>query len=224
MDYDNLSKSKAAFLSRFGTQENTDKIMGSSNDANKTSVVDDSPHLKPEHIEQIMSGDNTFAKIRAIKRNKFIKPEHISAAIHSGKDSLIMNALSHPLASESDITMGIAHNDPLYNIGTMKNPSLNEKHIDIALTSKDPLVLEMAMKHPSFNEGHIKKIFAGDNNSLKHAAISTVGTIDNPKSWNMLKLASNDSDPWVASAAKRKLDANNKQQDEDMDLLKELNK
>ncbi len=195
MDYNKLSNNKMTFLGKFGTMKHADGIM-SSNNVLKSSALEDSPNLTTDHVQTIMDSNNNFAKARMIKKNRFITPEHIHNAIHSGNAGLISNAIVHPLASSDDITFGINHADPHYR--------------------------ELVVKNPSLSMEHIKKIFSGDDVTMKHNIINHIGDISNPKSTAMLNIASNDHDSWVSSVAKRKLTANKKQGDEEDALLKEL--
>lgn len=137
MDYNTLSSKRAGFFSRFGTQEHTDRIMDSDNNAAKIAALTDSNNIRPEHIDKVMGGNDITAKRIAINTSKHITKKHLSDAIKSGNSGLIINALAHPLAPENELTKAIKSDDHVLNSAVMRNPSANEKHIEIALKSKD---------------------------------------------------------------------------------------
>lgn len=75
----------------------------------------------------------------------------------------------------------------------------------------------MAIEHKNFNDNHANKILTGKDDSLKLSLINKSGIND-----RILTTATNDSNPWVSSAAKKKLDSIKKQREDDDSLLSQI--
>lgn len=119
------------------SRENLHKILdNSSSRSTIRAVLNQSNGDHPEIIDRIIKLNDNSSTLSALEK-KNVTPEHINHILDNYNETNIkMDAISHPNASEENITKALQGSNPMVASKAMQHPNVNDKHIEMAKNSE----------------------------------------------------------------------------------------